>query len=77
MEVIILSKEQYDDMVIHIEVIKRMIIIQNLKENKDYFVRKQESHLLLNIGKRKRQIWKNVNTCIFVIRVIIEIWFCT
>ena len=48
MEAIILSKEQYDDMVMRIEEIKKTIT-QNSKEPKEIFVDNQEFLKLMNI----------------------------
>jgi hypothetical protein len=58
MEAIILSKEQYDDMVMRIEEIKKTII-QNSKEPKEIFVDNQEFLKLMNISKRTGQTWRD------------------
>lgn len=76
MEAIILSKEQYDDMVMRIEEIKK-VINQNSKEPKEIFVDNQEFLKLMNISKRTRRTWQNENIFILVIKIIIEVWFCT
>lgn len=75
MEVVILSKEQYDDMVIHIG--KNKIISQNSKENNKILVNQQEFLQLINTSKRKRRVWLNANIFILVIKIIVEVWFCT
>jgi len=74
MGIVILTKEQYNDMVMRIEEIKTLII-QNSKENKDCFIHKEELHQLLNIGKRKRGTWKAVNIFILIFKIIIDLWF--
>lgn len=75
MEVVILSKEQYNDMVERIEEIKKLII-QNSKENKDYFVYKQKLYQMLSIGACKRQTYQTINIFILVFKIIIDICFC-
>lgn len=74
MGIVILTKEQYNDMVMRIEEIKTLII-QNSKENKDCFIHKKELRQLLNIGKRKRGTWKVVNIFILVFKIVIDLWF--
>lgn len=75
MEAVILSKEQYDDLVMRIEEIKK-VISQNSKEPKEIFVDNQEFLQLINISKYIGQIWLNENLFILVFRMIIEVWFC-
>lgn len=75
MEAVILSKEQYDDLVMRIEEIKK-VISQNSKEPKEIFVDNQEFLQLINISKYIGQTWLNENLFIVVFKIIIEVWFC-
>lgn len=75
MEVVILSKEQYDDMVKCIEEVKKMTS-QKSKINKEIFVGKLEFIQLTNTSKRRRRTLQNVNFFILVFKIIIEVWFC-
>jgi hypothetical protein len=76
MEVVILSKEQYDDMVKRIEEVKKMIS-QKSKKNKINFIDSQAFLQFINASKRKRRVWQNANIFILVIKIIVEVWFCT
>jgi hypothetical protein len=58
MEAVILTKEQYDDMVMRIDEIKK-VVSQNPKELKDIFVDNQEFLKLMNISKRTGQTWRD------------------
>lgn len=74
MEAVILSKEQYDDMVMRIEEIKK-VVSQNSKQTKEIFVANQELIQLMNISKCIEQTWLNKNLFILVFKIIIEVWF--
>jgi hypothetical protein len=58
MEAVILTKEQYDDMVMRIDEIKK-VVSQNPKELKDIFVDNQEFLILMNVSKRTAQTWRD------------------
>jgi len=58
MEAIILSKDQYQDILAKIEAINTSIS-QNHKEPKDEFIDNQEFLQLMNVSKRTAQTWRD------------------
>lgn len=58
MEAVILTKEQYDDIISRIEDVKK-VVNQNPKEIKEIFVDNQEFLILMNVSKRTAQTWRD------------------
>lgn len=58
MEAVILTKDQYQDILAKIEAINTSIS-QNNKEPKDSFLDNQEFLQLMNISKRTAQTWRD------------------
>lgn len=58
MEAVILSKDQYQDILAKIEAINTSII-KNSKEPEDSFLDNQEFIQLMNISKRTSQSWRD------------------
>lgn len=58
MEAVILTKEQYQDLVVRMEEIKSALIDKQ-KEPKDVFLDNQEFLQLMNISKRTAQTWRD------------------
>lgn len=58
MEAVILSKDQYQDILAKIEAINTSII-KNNKEPEDSFLDNQEFIQLMNISKRTSQSWRD------------------
>ena len=58
MEAVILTKEQYQDLVVRMEEIKSAVT-EKQKEPKDIFLDNQEFLQLMNISKRTAQTWRD------------------
>ena len=58
MEAIILSKDQYNELVLKIEETKSLIS-QSTKSPQEVFVDNQEFLLLMNVSKRTAQTWRD------------------
>jgi hypothetical protein len=74
MEAVILSKEQYNDMVMRIEELQK-ITSQNSNEPKVFFVDNQEFLQLINVSKRIKRTWQHETLFIVVFKIIIDVWF--
>jgi hypothetical protein len=58
MEAIILSKDQYNELVLKIEETKSLIS-QSTKSPQEVFVDNQEFLILMNVSKRTAQTWRD------------------
>jgi hypothetical protein len=58
MEAVILSKDQYNELVLKIEETKTLIS-QSTKSPQEVFVDNQEFLLLMNVSKRTAQTWRD------------------
>lgn len=64
MEAVILTKEQYQDLVVRMDEIKSALF-ESQKNPKDVFLDNQEFLQLMNISKRTAQTWRDEGTISF------------